>query len=255
MMNATSELARLPTEWALTTLGQVQIDASTGIDPSKTPEKRFELYSVPSFDSKTPEMVFGREIGSNKQSIEEGAVLLCKINPRINRVWIVGNHSQNSKVASTEWIPFFAQKSVAAKYLAYFMQTNSFRDFLAHNVSGVGGSLMRVKASTFADYPFPLAPLPEQHRVVDKIEELFTKLDAGIKELRHAQSQLKRYRQSVLNAVVTGELTKEWREAHQGELEPAAELLARILKERRENWEVDQLKKMKATGKALKNDD
>lgn len=101
----------------------------------------------------------------------------------------------------------------------------------------------------------PLPPLSEQHRIVAKIEELFTKLDAGVEALRKAQAQLKRYRQAVLKAAVTGELTKEWREAHQVELEPASALLARILKERREKWETNQLAKMKATGKTPKNDD
>jgi type I restriction enzyme, S subunit len=100
-----------------------------------------------------------------------------------------------------------------------------------------------------------LPPLPEQHRIVAKLEELFTKLDAGVEALRKAQAQLKRYRQAVLKAAVTGELTKAWREAHQGELEPASALLARILRERREKWEAGQLAKMEAVSKTTKNDD
>ncbi len=94
-----------------------------------------------------------------------------------------------------------------------------------------------------------LPPFPEQQRIVAKIEELFTQLDAGIEELRKAQAQLKRYRQAVLKAAVTGELTKEWREAHKDQLEPASELLARILKERRAKWEEDQLARL-TTSKA-----
>ena len=60
-------------------------------------------------------------------------------------------------------------------------------------------------------FEIPLSPLPEQHRIVAKIEELFTKLDAGINELHKAQSQLKRYRQSVLKAAFEGKLTEAWR--------------------------------------------
>jgi type I restriction enzyme S subunit len=65
---------------------------------------------------------------------------------------------------------------------------------------------------------------------------------------------LKRYRQAVLKAAVEGKLTKDWREAHQGELEPDSVLLERILKERREKWEAEQLAQMKAKGKTPKDD-
>lgn len=105
------------------------------------------------------------------------------------------------------------------------------------------------------NFQITFPPLPEQQRIVAKIEELFTKLDAGVAALKTARVQLGRYRQAILNAAVTGELTREWREAHRGELEPAADLLTRILRERRAKWEADQLAKMQAAGKPPKNDD
>jgi type I restriction enzyme S subunit len=100
----------------------------------------------------------------------------------------------------------------------------------------------------------PLPPLPEQHRIIAKIEELFTQLDAGVELLKKLKAKLKRYRQAVLKAAVEGKLTKDWREAHQGELEPASVLLERILKERREKWEAQQLAQMKVKGKTPKDD-
>lgn len=105
------------------------------------------------------------------------------------------------------------------------MQNHSFRSFLASNVSGVGGSLMRINPERIVNYPFPLPPLPEQHRIVTKIEELLTQLDAGVASLKKAQAQLKCYRRAVLKAAFEGSLTKEWREEHKGEIEPADVLL------------------------------
>ncbi len=96
---------------------------------------------------------------------------------------------------------------------------------------------------------FPIPPLPEQHRIIAKIEELFTHLDAGLATLKNVQAQLKRYRQSVLKAALEGRLTAEWREQHKYELEHADKLLERILKERREMWETEQLAKYEAQGK------
>lgn len=62
---------------------------------------------------------------------------------------------------------------------------------------------------------FPLPPLPEQHRIVLKIEELFTDLDAGVQELEKAKVRVKNYRQAVLKAAFEGKLTEEWREKTQ----------------------------------------
>src|SRR3990170_6123241 len=85
----------------------------------------------------------------------------------------------------------------------------------------------------------PLPPLPEQQRIVAKIEELFTNLDAGVEALKKVKAQLKRYRQAVLKYAFEGRLTEEWR---QSELrnpnsalkkEPASVLLERIKEERK----------------------
>lgn len=88
-------------------------------------------------------------------------------------------------------------------------------------------------------YPlmFGLPPFPEQRRIVTKLEELFTKLDAGVFALKKTQAQLKRYRQSVLKAACEGKLVPTEAELAKAEgraYEPADVLLARILKERRE---------------------
>lgn len=93
-------------------------------------------------------------------------------------------------------------------------------------------TVKHLSSRTVADIPLPLPPLPEQQRIVAKIEELFTRLDAGVEELKKIKAQLKRYRQSVLKHGFEGKLTKEWRQAHQHELEPTPVLLKRIKQER-----------------------
>jgi type I restriction enzyme S subunit len=230
-----NDLPELPKGWVWTTLGEVRLEKSHSIAPNQAPSTTFELYSVPSFDTKYPQIIQGKEIGSNKQIVDKDTVLLCKINPRINRVWVVGNYSPHPKIASTEWIPFAKVGGIEPKYVRYFMQNSEFRDFLSVNVSGVGGSLMRINPSKFAKYPFPLPPPPEQHRIIAKIEELFTKLDGAVETLKIVQLQLERYRQSVLKSAFNGILTAEWREDHKSELEPANALLEKIKRERKKN--------------------
>lgn len=79
----------------------------------------------------------------------------------------------------------------------------------------------------------PLPPLTQQRRIVEKIEELFTKLDAGVDALKKTQVLLKKYRQAVLKAAVTGELSREWREQNP-DVEPVSELLERVGSSRNE---------------------
>jgi type I restriction enzyme, S subunit len=238
-------------------LSQLPTVSGNGIYPFEFPDEKFELYSVPAHETGHPEIVRGSSVGSNKQVVSEGMVLLCKINPRINRVWVVKPPSEYRQVASTEWITFDRNDWINPKYLAHFLSQSEVRDFLAANASGVGGSLMRVKARTLANYKFRLVGKETQSRVVAKLEELLSDLDAGVAELKAAQKKLQQYRQSLLKAAVEGALTADWREAQRQQgtpTESSAQLLARILTERRARWEAKQLAKFKAQGKAPPKD-
>ena len=244
------EKDRLPSGWAMTTLGAIRLDLAVGVDPALAPDTVFELYSVPSHEQGMPEILPGSRIGSTKRTVESGTVLLCKINPRINRVWVVGNHSEHTKIASTEWISFSPLSGIDPRYLAYFLRQNYIRDFLAANASGVGGSLMRVKATEVRNLEFRLAPKAEQTRIADLLDELFSRLDAGVVALERVRNRLRRYRSSVLKAAVEGALTADWRTAHP-DVEAGSKLLKRILVERRRRWEEDQTRKSERNGRAL----
>lgn len=111
-----------------------------------------------------------------------------------------------------------------------------------------GAGLAHITKGRFEESQLSIAPLNEQRRIVAKIEELFSDLDAGEAALKRAKANLKRYRAAVLKAAVEGKLTEEWRSKHPAK-EPASALLARILKERRQKWEADQLAKFAAANK------
>ena len=70
-----------------------------------------------------------------------------------------------------------------------------------------GTSYPAVRNSDVFNQILPLPPRQEQNRIVQKIEELYTKLDAGIESLKHVQILLNNYRQSVLKSAVEGKIT------------------------------------------------
>lgn len=224
----------LPPGWAEISMAMVCAGRGRSLDPRRTPDQEYVLYSVPSFSTGKPENVRGRDIGSAKQRVSKGTVLLCRINPRINRVWVVADSASLVSIASTEWLTFPRAEGLVPSFLKYYMMQWSFRDYLAHNVSGVGGSLMRVKASTIRNLPFPIAPLVEQQAIVAKIEALFSELDKGVEQLQVVAAQLKRYRQAVLKAAFEGKLTADWRARQQAasNLPSSDELLEQIQRER-----------------------
>lgn len=198
----------LPATWVRALLGDVRINRSSRAVPSASPDKQYELWSVPAFADGHPERVRGADIGSDKQTVSPGTVLVCKINPRINRIWIVGPNRGVEQIASTEWIPFFPVDGIDSRYLAYYLQQNSFRDFLAVNVSGVGGSLMRVRPAVMDTFPFPVSPLSEQQRIVAALEENLSRLDAATAVLRRTEAMTLRYCRAVLEASCAGRLVE-----------------------------------------------
>ncbi len=248
----------LPKGWVKARLGDIRRDNSIGISQEQMRGETFELYSVPAFSEGKPEVVSGNTIGSNKVLVSPGDVLLCKINPRINRAWVVGKADGIRQIASTEWIVFSKQEGLSPNFLRYFFSLDMLRDYLATNASGVGGSLMRVRPSVVETYPFTLPPTAEQERIVAKLDAALLRLERGEIAARRAQERLKRYRTAVLRAAVTGELTHEWRAAQlknkKAKPETGEALLQRLLAARRARWEEAELQRLRATGKAPKGD-
>ena len=162
-------------------------------------------------------------------------------------------------------------------YLYYFVHSNY--GYMNTHTKGVG--IPHIDPIVLAEMSFPLPPSTEQTRIVAKIEELLTDLDAGAAELKAAQKKLGQYRQSLLKAAVEGALTAEWRAARKSvcpelvegrstltsspdhpstgsgrtdEEETGAQLLQRILIERRARWEAKQLAKFAEQGKTPPKD-
>lgn len=143
-------------------------------------------------------------------------------------------------------------RGVDSIYTSYFLQSRA-QDIL-HTCKKDGTTVASIDSDRLAAYEVAIAPAAEQKRIVSKIDELFSRIDEGERALERVRKLVERYRQSVLKAAVTGELTREWREKNKDKLESGEALFARILKARREAWEKAELEKMKAKGITPAND-
>ena len=171
-----------------------------------------------------------------------GDVLYGRLRPYLNKVI----RPRTPGVASTEFLVFKESPALANALLIHLLSSSEIVGYASSNSAGV--NLPRISAQRLGLHRIGLPPLPEQHRIVVKIDDLFAKLDKGVAALKRAQTNLERYQASVLKAAVEGSLTAQWRKQNPPE-ETGEQFLDRILAERRARWEEDQLAKFAARGR------
>lgn len=237
-----SALRELPDGWMWTRLEDACIELIGGGTPSREIPEYFGgniLWLTPTEvpknkisilkDSKEKITESGLK-NSSARIIPKDSVLLTS-RASIGYVAIAGiDVTTNQGFAS-----FVCSDAIYNFFLAYWLWAN--KQILESNATGT--TFKEISKSKLREIHIPLPPLPEQRRIVTKLEELFTRLDAGVSELKKTQAQLKRYHQSVLKAACEGKLVPteaELAKAEGREYEVADVLLVRILKERREKW-------------------
>ena len=179
-----------------------------------------------------------------KQVLKTGDVLVSMTRPNLNAVALVTEHLDGA-IGSTG---FHVLRSCWLKpaYLFALVQTHDFIDAMTEVVQGA--LYPAVRPRDISSYSFSFETPAHQTRIVAKLEELLSDLDAGVAELKAAQKKLAQYRQSLLKAAVEGTLTAEWRTKNTP-TESGVQLLQRILTERRVRWEAKQLAKFEEQGK------
>ena len=156
---------------------------SKSINPMKTPNTIFEVYSVPSFSTEHPEYLRGDEIASNKAVVKKNDVLLCKINPRINRVWVVADESEYQNIASSEWI-IIRNSDYNPEFLAWYFRNPKFKNLMISGVTGMGGSLMRAQPKNVAEYPVPILKREKQDEIVSILNKAAKVIEFRKKEIQ-----------------------------------------------------------------------
>ena len=219
------------------------------------PTSDFVYIDISSIDRETKKisdpkpMALSQAPSRAKQVLKAGDVLVSMTRPNLNAVALVPAHLDGA-IGSTGF-HVLRSRWLHPDFLVALVQTQSFIDAMSAVVQGA--LYPAVRPRDIAAYAFTFETPVQQTRIVAKLEELLSDLDAGVAELKAAQKKLAQYRQSLLKAAVEGALTAEWRTQHQP-TETGAQLLQRILQERRARWEARQLAKFAEQGKTLPKD-
>lgn len=239
---STFEPSRLPINWALATIGDligqdgIFIDGDWIETKDQDPTGNVRLVQLADVgdgvfrNRSTRFLTLAKADELGCTFLKPGDVLIARMPDPLGRACIFPGDPKTSITAVDVCIVRTGTNGADHRWLMNTINSSNVRSTIASLQSG--STRKRISRGNLAKIEIPVPPLPEQHRIVAKIEELYSDLDAGVAALQNAKQQLKRYRQAVLKAAVEGKLTAEWRAAHKNEIEPASVLLERIRAER-----------------------
>ncbi|GAA0835683.1 restriction endonuclease subunit S [Marinomonas arenicola] len=206
-------MSQLPQGWS-----EVRLDSISEIVTGKTPSKKEE----DNFGGKIPFIKPGDihnqgYINSTVETItEKGAELVPSIPKGSITVTCIGNLGRvaiaKEKSATNQQInTAIPNETVESKYLFHYLRT--IREWMENEASATTVAI--INKTKFSAAPIRLPPSKEEQKLIaDKLDSVLAKVEAAQARLDKIPTLLKRFRQSVLAAATSGELTKDWRENH-----------------------------------------
>jgi type I restriction enzyme S subunit len=210
--------SELPDSWTSTRLENVVERCRGREDPQDYPNLPY--LGLKHIEEETMELLGksrSEEYESTSVHFFSGDILYGRLRPYLNKVHLADFEG----LGSGEIIVLTPTEDIYSQYLTYLLNSQEFVRYADHLSTG---DRPRVNYDKIKEFELSLPPLAEQQRIVDKIEELFSKLDSGVSELEEATERLEKYRKAILEKAIWGELTEKWRQEH-GELTNPRELL------------------------------
>jgi type I restriction enzyme S subunit len=210
----------LPDGWEWLTIGDVTSPIEK-VDPTQKPDKEFTYLDIASIDNSVhkitePKSYYGADAPSRaRQLVQADDVIFSTVRTYLEKIAQVPE-IYDGQIASTGFSVLRANEIILPKYLFHYSLSKEFLEPL--NELQRGTSYPAVRDGDVRAQLIPVAPLSEQERIVNRIEELFSDLEAGVAALERVRAGLKRYKASVLKAAVEGKLlekssefSEEWR--------------------------------------------
>lgn len=254
----------LPSNWSWTTLGELLSHIEAGHSPkaenrpAATNETGVLKVSAVSWGEFLPEE--NKALPADYQVdpnivVRKGDLLISRANTveLVGAVALVRNEHPNLLLSDKTLRLVPALPELCREFLLYALRMPWVRSVFEEDATGTSDSMRNLSQDKIRSAPIPLPPLAEQRRIISKLESLLARSRRAKEALDAIPALLEKFRQSVLAAAFRGDLTADWRE-QQPNVEPASKLLECIRTERRRQWEEAELEKMRAKGKAPKDD-
>jgi len=196
--------------WKEITIGKLVGERAGNLNPSSYPDETFNYYSIPAYqEAGEPVEEVGKNIRSQKQIVEFGTVLFGKLNPRVEKVWIVDSRSSLRKIASTEWISVPVRLELANPRFIYYLFWSDQVMLLAKAlVAGSTPSRQRVDPKSFFEIPVSLPPLPEQKKIAAVLLKIQRAIETQGKIIQSLRELKKSTMQHLFTHGLHGEKTK-----------------------------------------------
>jgi type I restriction enzyme S subunit len=224
----------VPEGWALSRISDV-----CRINPPKVSVNALEseqpvtFVPMPAVDADkgaitTPQERPFSEVRRGFTSFQEDDVIMAKITPCMEngKAAIARGLANGIGFGSTEFHVLRSNGTALPEFIYHFIRQESFRKTAESEMTGSVGQ-KRVPLGFLQQVELPLPPLPEQLRIVTKIDELFATVNATRGRLERVPAILEKFRQAVLAAACSGRLTADWRESHV-DPEPASSVIDRL---------------------------
>ncbi len=211
---AQQDSLRLPKSWIETKLSSISNDVSYGYTASSSIENvgphllRITDIQNNKVDWKSVPYCEIEEIKIPKYQVGKGDLLFARTGATVGKSYLVNDEIPHSVYASY-LIRVRCLDGFNIKYMAHFFNSPNYWNQITEFSSGIGQP--SVNGTKLKELRIPISPLPEQKRIVEKLDSLLAQVESIQQRLNNLPNIIKRFRQSVLAAAVSGKLTEQWR--------------------------------------------
>jgi type I restriction enzyme S subunit len=198
-----SELGEIPEGWGVQTFGNIAKQLRETENPLESPDVVFCHFSIPAYDDgQWPKHEAGENIKSLKSRVPPGVVLLSKLNPEIERVWLVDVQPDEHAICSTEFIVLSPQPPYGRSFLYCLARSQSFRNELEGLVTGTSKSHQRAQVGAILELAVVRPPEP----LLNHFENTAETILARTLECRRESRTLAALRDTLLPRLIRGEV-------------------------------------------------
>lgn len=201
-----TDLGEIPEGWDVKQIKDIVNRSNEGLKPIDYPDEEFYYYSFSAYDEgQRPEIIKGEEIKSRKYVLDDNAVIISKLNPRIPRIWYAKPKTDKRCLTSTEFLILNGVDRISNAFVYSLLSSQKFYGRFKSLTGGTSTSHQRVKPKDFRNMKIAL---PEED-LLDEYQEKAGQLFDLAHNLREKNEKLKETRDLLLPKLISGKIDVE----------------------------------------------